>query len=143
MGDISDMNDCERFCRSAEGKAYLEEASRMLKGHTIVDVSFSNEVHFIATTLHFEDGTAFFLSQPSLMLEAIREQFSEVLEREYFVDFPERRPGAVKPKTLPQRASKHSRLIPVTMIKMVTARPPGDKGRISLKPTVLIVMMVM
>ena len=92
MGDICDMNDLERFLRSLEGQAHLEEIRQMLKGRTIMDVEFPNEVHFIATTLHLDDGETFAVFQPSLEVEAIREQFEEALEREYYVDFPERRP---------------------------------------------------
>ena len=92
MGDICDMNDIERFFRSTEGKAHLEEIHQMLLGRTITEVSFSNEVHFVATTLHLDDGETFAVFQPSLEVEAIREQFEEALEREYYVDFPERRP---------------------------------------------------
>ena len=67
----------------------------MLLGRTIIEVSFSNEVHFLATTLHLDDGETFFMTQSSLEVEAIREQFEEVLEREYYVDFPERKPEAL------------------------------------------------
>jgi len=97
MGDICDMNDLERFMRSTEGAAHLEEIRQMLKGRTIVDVSFSNEVHFVATTLHLDDGETFFITQPSLEVEAIREQFEAAIEREYYVDFPERRPKEEAP----------------------------------------------
>ena len=93
MGDISNMNDIERLMRSDIGKAHLDEIVRMLKGHTIVEVSFSNETHFIATTLHLDKGGGTFLVfQPSLTIEAIREQFADVLEREYYKDYPERKP---------------------------------------------------
>ncbi len=92
MGDICDMNDLERFLRSPEGKAHLEEIRQMLKDRTVVDVEFSNEVHFIATTLYLDDGETFAVFQPSLEVEAIREQFEDALEREYYVDFPERKP---------------------------------------------------
>ena len=92
MGDICDMNDIERFFRSAEGNAHLDEIRQMLLGRTITEVSFSNEVHFVATTLHLDDGETFVVYQPSLEVEAIREQFEEALEREYYVDFPERKP---------------------------------------------------
>jgi 5,10-methylenetetrahydrofolate reductase len=81
--------------RSPEGQWNLYEIRQMLKDRTIVDVSFSNEVHFIATSLHLDDGETFFVTQPSLEVEAIREQFQEVLEREYHVDFPERKEGGL------------------------------------------------
>ena len=92
MGDICDMNDLERFLRSSEGKAHLEKVHQMLLGRTITDVSFTNEVGFIATTLHLDDGDTFFITQPSLEVEAIREQFADVLEREYRIDYPDRKP---------------------------------------------------
>ena len=98
MGDICDMNDLERFMRSTEGAAHLDEIRQMLKGRTIVDVDFTNEVHFIATTLHLDDGETFFITQPSLEVEAIREQFERVLGREYYVDFPNASPGSMRRK---------------------------------------------
>jgi len=93
MGDICDMNDLERWLRSPEGQAHLEEIRQMLLGRTITEVSFSNEVHFIATTLHLDDGELFVVYEPSLEVEAIRGQFEEVIEREYYEDYPERRPS--------------------------------------------------
>lgn len=92
MGDICDMNDIERFLRSAEGKEHLEEIRTMLVGRTIRDVCFQNEVHYLATLLHLDDGETFAIFQPSMEVEAIREQFAEAIDREYYVDFPERRP---------------------------------------------------
>ena len=56
MGDICDHNDLERFLRSSEGKEHLEDIRKMLLGHTICEVTFENEVHFITTTLHLDDG---------------------------------------------------------------------------------------
>ena len=91
MGDICSTNDLERFLRSVEGKAALEEIRAMLKGRTIVDVQFTNEVHFIGTTLRFDNGDEFFVNQPCLDVEVIRDEFAEVIEREYYIDYPERR----------------------------------------------------
>ncbi len=91
MGDASNHADLERFLRCPEGKAHLEEIRQMLVGRTIQEVSFSNETHLIATTLHLNDGV-FVVFQPSLEIGAIQEQFEEVIEREYYLDFPDRRP---------------------------------------------------
>lgn len=91
MGDVCDMHDCDRFMRSTEGKACLDEVVNALKGRTIVDVTFSNEIHFVATTLHLDDGETFFVFQPSMDVDVLREEFTEALEREYYVDFPERK----------------------------------------------------
>ena len=94
MGDLSNMNDLERFLRSPEGQAHLDEIIAMLKGRTITDVTFSNEVNFIETTLSLDDGETFVLFQPSLEVDALREEFADVIQREYYVDYPERRKEA-------------------------------------------------
>ena len=95
MGDICDMNDLERFLRSPEGKKHMAGIREMLFGHTITDVIFSNEVHFIITTLHLDDGETFVIFQPSLEVDAVREQFETVIEREYYTDFPDRKQADV------------------------------------------------
>ena len=97
MGDICNMYDLERFMRSSEGRVRLEEIETMLLGHTIQEVSFSNETHCIATTLHLDDGETFVIFQPSLQVEAIRETFEETIEEEYFKDYPDRRPKEKQP----------------------------------------------
>ena len=97
MGDLCNENDLDRLLRSPEGQAYLEEIRATLKGRSITEVSFSNETHFISTTLHLDDGETFFICQPSLDVDSLREEFTEVLQREYYVDYPERRPEREKP----------------------------------------------
>jgi len=93
MGDFCNMNDIHRFLRSKEGKAELKKIRDMLKGRMITDVTFSNEVTYIATTLLLDDGESFFVQQPSLEVDAIREEFAEVLQREYNRDYPKRKRG--------------------------------------------------
>ncbi len=83
MGDICDMHDLERFSRSPEGQECLAETRRMLEGRTVHKVTFSNEVNYIATTLELDNGESFFITQPSLEVGFIREEFEEVLEREH------------------------------------------------------------
>ena len=92
MGDLSDGNDCDRFMRSSQGQAHLDQIVAMLKGRTIKDISFSNEVHCVATTLHLDDGGSFVVFQSSLDVDVLREEFAEVIEEEYYKDYPERRP---------------------------------------------------
>lgn len=92
MGDLSDQADLDRFLRSTEGQTYLQEIRQMLEGRRIQSLEFTTETHGIATTLCLDDDSTFAIFQPSLSLEAIREQFPEVLEREYYLDFPDRRP---------------------------------------------------
>ena len=92
MGDISNMNDLERFMRSPEGQEYLEAIRKTLTSRRIVKVDFVNEVHYVAMTLHLDDGTAFTVSNSSLQVETLRMKFEEVIEREYYLDFPQRNP---------------------------------------------------
>ena len=91
MGDASNMADLERFLRSKAGKKQLKEIERMLKGHTIVDVTFTNEVWTIATEIHLDNGESFVIFQPSLEVDALREEFGDVIQKEYFKDYPYRR----------------------------------------------------
>ena len=64
----------------------------MLRGRTVVDVTFTNETTCIAATLRLDDASSFVVFQPSLTVEALREQLPKVLEREYYRDFSERQP---------------------------------------------------
>jgi hypothetical protein len=91
------MNDCERFVRSRKGKAHLKKIVAMLKGRTITDVTFSNEVHCVVTTLCLDDNSEFVIFQPSLEVDALREEFAEAIQEEYYKDYPERRPKEKQP----------------------------------------------
>ena len=59
MGDISNMADTDRFLRSESGKQYLKEIVDMIRGRSIVDVTFGNDVHCVVTTLHLDSGDTF------------------------------------------------------------------------------------
>jgi len=74
MGDICDMNDVDRFMRSAEGKAHLDSLQNQLVGRRITDVTFSNEVFGIMTTLHLDDGKTFLVLDLSLTIETLRDE---------------------------------------------------------------------
>lgn len=91
MGDLSNMADVERFLRCDAGKQHLQEIVEMLKGHTIVDVTFENDVHCVSTTLHLDDGETFDIWQPSLDVDVLRDEFSDEIQEEYYKDYPERR----------------------------------------------------
>jgi hypothetical protein len=93
MGDICDMNDIARIMRCAEGEACLEEIRGELRGRTIREVAFSNEVHFIGIALHLDNGVIVCHTRPSLDVEALREQYAAVLEREFHIDYPKRNAG--------------------------------------------------
>jgi hypothetical protein len=88
MGDLSDMNDVARVMRSPEGKARLEGIRASLAGRTVVDVEFANETRAIAILLHLDDGDTFLALDPSLDVDALREEFAVVIERERLVDYP-------------------------------------------------------
>ena len=91
MGDLSDMNDVARVARSPEGQARLDSIRASLVGRTVVDVEFANEAHAITVLLGLDDGDTFLAMDPSLDVDALREEFAEVIAREYLADYPERR----------------------------------------------------
>lgn len=88
MGDLSDMNDVARVARSPEGMARLDGIRASLAGRTIVSVDFTNDVHAISVLLHLDNGDTFLAMDPSLDVDALREEFAEVIEREQLVDYP-------------------------------------------------------
>ena len=88
MGDLSDLNDVSRVLRSSEGKARLEGIRASLAGRTIVSVDFSNEVHAISILLRLDNEDTFLAMDPSLDVDALREEFAEVIDRERLVDYP-------------------------------------------------------
>ena len=92
MGDLSDMNDVCRFLRSTQGKKHLESIKSQLLGKRIKDVTFSNEVFGIMMTLHLHDGGTVSVLDLSLQVEVLRDEFPEVIEREYYKDYPDRKP---------------------------------------------------
>jgi len=91
VGDLCDMNDVDRFMRSKQGKAHLGEITRALKGKVIADVTFSNEVWGVKTTLHLADGTTFEAVQSEHEVDTLRELFTEAIQAEYDKDYPERK----------------------------------------------------
>lgn len=93
MGDASDMADVDRFMRSTEGQAYLKEFAGGLAGKAIQEVSFSNDTHEVGVLLHLNNGRVMALSCSMLSLDMLRAEFADVLEREYYMDFPERWTG--------------------------------------------------
>jgi hypothetical protein len=53
-----------------------------------VDVQFTNDTHGISILLHLDGGDTFLAMDPSLDVDALREEFAEVIERERQVDYP-------------------------------------------------------
>jgi len=92
MGDGSDHADVDRWLRSEEGKAHLERVRSGLTGRTITDVRFENATAHVVTVLSLDDGNAFEGVQPAHDVAALRHEFEETIEREYYRDYPERRP---------------------------------------------------
>ena len=92
MGDICDMNDVARFMRSADGKRHLESLRSQLVRRRITDVTFSNQVFGIMTTFHLDNGETSVVLDLSLTVEALRDEFPEAIEEEYYKDYPERKP---------------------------------------------------
>ncbi|MEK7793588.1 MAG: hypothetical protein AAB353_03620 [Candidatus Hydrogenedentota bacterium] len=90
MGDASDMSELDRFMRSVEGRAHLEEIRQSLVQRTIASVDFINATHHIIVKLSLDDGTSPEYWHPELTVDQLRVDFEEVLEREYRLDYPER-----------------------------------------------------
>jgi len=92
MGDVCDMCDVDRFLRSPEGQEHLEGVRRQLGRKRVRNVGFSNVIFGILMELEMDDGTVYEVLDLSLQVETLREEFAEVIEREYYEDYPERRP---------------------------------------------------
>ena len=90
MGDLCDMNEITRAMRSTEVMARLNGIRETLVGRTVTDVEFSNEVYAITILLRLDNGDTFLAMDPSLDVDALREEFAEVIQREYLIDYPER-----------------------------------------------------
>ena len=93
MGDICDTNDIERFLRSTEGKAKMAQVREFLMERVIIDVSFQNDVSGVSIDLLLDDGAHFCVNWAGV--DDLREEFVGAIEREYYVDYPGRKPKSV------------------------------------------------
>jgi len=95
MGCSSDMADVIRWTRSPEGQRALEQFRQSQLGKVISDVSFCHLSTGVSVTLHFADGGHLDLTiaEQAFSVESLRQRYPRVLEREYYVDFPERNGG--------------------------------------------------
>ena len=94
MGDASDLADVARFTRSPEGQRAMARFRESVVGKSIRDVTFCELSSGLSVTLHFECGAHLDLTvvEQAFSLHALRDRYRYVLDREYYVDFPERRP---------------------------------------------------
>jgi hypothetical protein len=92
MGDLCDMQDIERFRRCREGKRHLNALANRLQGKRIKAVDFSNDTCRVGLVIRLENGDSFEVFSPDLEVEALRETFKLALLREYYRDYPERKP---------------------------------------------------
>jgi hypothetical protein len=95
MGDASDYAEVARFMRSPEGQRALDKFQQSLVEKVICDVTFCQLSTGVSVTLHFADGGHLDLTivEQAFAIESLRDRYKHVLEREYYVDFPERKPG--------------------------------------------------
>jgi hypothetical protein len=95
MGDASDYADVDRFMRSREGQRALDQFQQSLLEKVICDVTFCHLSTGVSVTLHFTDGGHLDLTvvEQAFSIESLRDRYKRVLEREYYIDFPERKPG--------------------------------------------------
>ena len=93
MGSICDLNDTDRFMRSTEGREYLNTIIKNLEGRTITRVSFENNVSHVLIHLYLDNGEMYTITEPGMDVDVLREDFAEAIEREYYVDYPDRKPS--------------------------------------------------
>lgn len=95
MGDASDYAEVGRFMRCPEGQRALDKFQKSLLEKVICDVTFCQLSTGVSVTLHFADGGHLDLTivEQSFAIESLRQRYGWVLEREYYIDFPERKPG--------------------------------------------------
>lgn len=93
MGDASDLADVHRFTRSPEGECALEKFRESVTGKTIVGVSFCELSTGVSLTLLLDGGDYLDVTtlEQAFSIESLRDRYAYVLDREYYVDFPERR----------------------------------------------------
>jgi hypothetical protein len=94
MGDASDYAEVARFMRSPEGQRALDKFQQSLLEKVISDVTFCHLSTGVSVTLHFADGGHLDLTvvEQAFAIESLRDRYKHVLEREYYFDFPERKP---------------------------------------------------
>jgi len=92
MGDGSDHADVGRFIRTAEGQQILGRFRDRLIGKTITGVEFTHNSTGVGILLTFDDRDLLDLAEAieSFSVETLRRRYMRVLDREYYVDFPER-----------------------------------------------------
>lgn len=95
MGDLSDLADVERFIRCREGQRCLEKFKASVVGKRIVGVDFCNQTHGVDITLLLDGGDYLDLQATvnAFEVDSLRDRYGRVLEREYYVDFPDRKPA--------------------------------------------------
>lgn len=93
MGDASDLADVHRFTRSPEGKNALEKFRERVTGKTIVGASFCELSTGVSVTLLLDGGDYLDVTvlEQAFSVESLRDRYGYVLDREYYVDFPERK----------------------------------------------------
>ncbi len=95
MGDLSDLADVSRFTRSPEGKRALEKFQKSVTGKKIVGVSFCELSTGVSVTLLLDGGDHLDITivEQAFSIDSLRDRYRRVLDREYYADYPERKPG--------------------------------------------------
>lgn len=83
------MSDIQRFTRSVEGQAFLTELRAQWTGRKIAGLEFRCGPQGILMELALDNGTYRECQLPELELDAIRDEFRSVLDREFAKDYPE------------------------------------------------------
>jgi len=99
MGLLCDQADMDRFMRTKEGQEVLSKFRKRLLRHTIEDVEFVRLSSHIAAHLTLDNGDVVQLLPPFLEVDTIRNQYPKLLDREYYKDYPDRKPKTKKGTT--------------------------------------------
>lgn len=83
MGDASDLADIRRFMKSPEGQSKLTEVRQRLEGKRIQSVFFKDDTLFVTVKILFDDDLIVECMMLELSLYAIRDEYVDVLDREY------------------------------------------------------------
>ena len=92
MGSLCDMADIERFMRSPEGEARMNAIAQDFVGKTVTSLEFDADIDRVTVCLVFNSGeSSVGITLDELDVDSIRAEYPDMLKREYFVDFPERK----------------------------------------------------
>lgn len=90
MGDGADMSDVGRFIRSKEGREILQKLADELVGRQIKALHHFNATHRVEVVATLDNGEVIALVDGTIDVDDLREDYADMLNREFLVDYPEK-----------------------------------------------------